>query len=144
MRGASAGRDGDGVVTLVGIAMIDVVATTMPTSNVARTQRNENVRRSYGSVLLLRAIAARDIHVAVALFVADPHLPRTTADLAIMDVRAHDVRLEGQLDQFATVWARDGELGLNVVRHSSHHRADLPGGELGLAEPKGFALRALA
>jgi hypothetical protein len=58
---------------------------------------------------LFRSVGAADVHVAILARPRDVHAPRVTADFAVLDEGAANVRLEVELDLLAAVRTGDGE-----------------------------------
>ena len=65
---------------------------------------------------LLRAIRPRDLNVPLLPIGRDAELPWIAADLAVLDERPPDLRLEIDLDLLATVRARDVELRVHKAQ----------------------------
>ncbi len=89
----------------------------------------------YSRTVLLGSIRARHVDDAVVPPSGDPHAPRITADLAILDERAANIGLDVDGDVFAAVRTGDKELvvhwgsfGVAMLSPSGYHSPPDRGG----------------
>ena len=72
----------------------------------------------------LRAVGASDLDVARIVVVTDADPPRVAADLAVLDERAMDERIDVDFDFFAAIRTDDGESLVHVIDNCTRGSLD--------------------